>query len=230
MSIKTPGVQNEHVTIPCFQCRFWQNLLRFTYSLFSVFMVKIGVFLQVVKIFFPKNWFSVTLRSYFSTNKIFPAVSCQHVWGNFFTEKWALKLVSTDFFFNFSHKYRFGLSDFLGPAPKSIFSISTQNFKKSMVNLLKEIAINTVPFFELFIFRKMPGEAFCTLQIPQHVTSSAILASGNLTGRPFIASYACFNVFFRLLFSFEFSYKQFSGFLLVFFTKVAKLQPSASLV
>ena len=83
--------------------------------------------------------------------------------------------------------------DYLGPHSKSIFSTYRQNFKKSLVSFLGEVVRNFVWNFEFSISSGLRGGSRFA---GRHFPKTVILASYNFAGRPFIACYACFFVFF----------------------------------
>ena len=125
-----------------------------------MFIVENCVFLNVVRIPYPKNRFLVILRSFFSTYKLFPGR-----WG------WCFPVsIIKKTFFNKTMSSVAGLKkiihisakapilanfDYLGPPSKSIFSTYRHSFKKSSSIYLEEVVRNIVLDFELSIFKEV---------------------------------------------------------------------------
>ena len=152
-------------------------------------MVEKFDFLKVVEIPYPKIRFLVTLRSFFSTYKLFPGRGWHFPVTAFKEKNFNEKISSLPGLkkvIQFSAKVPIlAIFGYLGPHSKSLFSTWGKNFKKS---LLEEVSRNIVLKFELSISAGLRGGSrFAS----RHFPKSVILASCNFVGRPFVACYAC---------------------------------------
>ena len=124
-------------------------------------MVEKCDFLKVVKFQYPKTQFLVSLRSFFSTYKIFPGrgwfFPVSTFKGEYFNEKMS-SLAALKKVIHFSAKVLIlAIFDYLGPLSRSISSTFRQIFKKSSVSFLGEVVRNIVLKFRLSIFKKVRG-------------------------------------------------------------------------
>ena len=165
--------------------------------LFLIVVVQKCDFLKVIKTPCPKIRFLVNLRSFFSTYQFFPGRGCLIPVSTFQMEYFEEKMSSPAVLkknIQFLVKVPIlAIFDYLGPHSKSIFSTYRQNFEKSSVNFLKEVARNIVSNFGLSIFKIVRGVSrFSSRLFPKSVIS----ASCHFVGRPFVACYVCSIVIF----------------------------------
>ena len=159
-----------------------------------------GDFLQVVTIPYPKNRFLVTLRSFFSTYKLFSGREWLFRVSVFKEEKFNEKMSSLaglkKTVIQFPAKVPIlAISGYLGPHSKPIFSTYRQKFETALEHLLGEVVRNIVLYFELYLFGTAAGGRGARRFASRHFPNSLILPCSNFVGQPFVACYACSIVY-----------------------------------
>ena len=150
-------------------------------------------FLEVVKLPYPKNRFLVTLRSIFSTHKLFPGrgwyIPVSSFKKKYFNEKMSSLAGLKKKLFIFPQKYRFWPVLTTWVHTQSQFSQRTGKISKNPWSVFWGRLLGTLFYILSFLSSKRcgGGSRFASRRFPK----SVILFSCNFVGRPFVACYAC---------------------------------------
>ena len=161
--------------------------------LFSIFMVEKCDFLQVVRNLYLQNRSFPGRGSFIFPKRgwLFPVSTFK---GEYFNEEMSF-LAGLKKNYSISRKSTdFGRFWLPGSTFKVDFLHVGNNFQKIFGTLLREsCSEHYVKFWAFYLFWPAGGNRFASWHFPE----SAILASCNFVGRPFVACYACPIVFFH---------------------------------